>query len=738
MARGDRVGALNDAHGASDPAPGGPEQSAGQPDSHHGDAGHHEIDPAERGRGVPSQPDAERARGMANGALWKRIPPVSPDEVRHHLADKRFGEQRARDNVAWWRELSGEEQRALIDAYPYEIGNAEGVPAWARNEANQHQLTQRLDELQSRTDAGERLTRGERKELRRYADLQRALDNAKAEAAHLGGEVHILAFDPKVFHGDGRMVVSVGHDPHRADSVSWHVPGVTTTIDKLGGNLGNALNHLKSVAMENPDGKTASIAWIGYDAPSGKGIFRMAFHGLASEGGAILHSDIAAFNAGIDGTAAHGEHFSNNHIFGHSYGSTTTSYAGRNGQLAGHVHSITLAGSPGAALQRHASDFGIGEHVFVASSSRDIVTALGARSPGSLGRFFGVGLGVDPAMAPFGAHRVNAEFPRHMDLLNTFGTHTAYYEFDPVLGVRTESLANFGRIAAGHFDDVHIDAPRTERPWWQPGLRTDEPAQGRPLRLDETNGQYSVERRIWDARWHSGHPDTLPPVHEEVPGADDGTPPEHHDHAPAAGPPSRDYDVNGRTIPTDQLTHPQAGLLDESLLDGAAANPHRVSDALAPGAPSTHPEVQNMLPDSYHPNGGLTQAEWNREYWPTGQRDAHGNPELVWPDPQTHPQGFSSPENRTPGVLNPGQLFDRFGPGFGVFGSPVGTLFPERALPPHSLDAGYHRYEVVRPIPIWEGRIAPAMGQPGGGVQYYFTRPIVDLVNAGYLKEIPL
>jgi hypothetical protein len=200
----------------------------------------------------------------------------------------------------------------------------------------------------------------------------------------------------------------------------------------------------------------------------------------------------------------------------------------------------------------------------------------------------------------------------------------------------------------------------------------------------------------------------------------------------------RDYDENGQTIPTDRLVHPQADLLDQGLLDGAASSPNRVSDALSPGAPSTNPEVQDLVPTSYDPTGGLGEDAWNREYWPSGIRDAHGNPELVWPDSQSHPQGFSTPEARTPTVMNPGDMFDRFGPGFGLFGSPVGTEFPARALPPHSLGAGFHRYEVVRPIPIWEGPIAPAMGQPGGGIQYYFTTSIVDLLNAGYLREIPL
>lgn len=824
---------------------------------------------------------------------------MHPDELRHHLADNHFGEQRARDNAAWWRELSGDEQRALIDSHPREIGNAEGIPAWARTEASEHELSRLHDGLQSRRDAGERLHRSEVKELKRYNDIRRALDDAKAKAARLGGEVHILAFDPHAFHGDGRMVVSVGHDPHHADAVSWHVPGFSTTIESLGGNLDNALHHLESVRSENPAARVASIAWIGYDAPQGiKGLLDVIRTRMASDGGAILHSDLAAFNAGRDGFAGDGSHFSNNDVFGHSYGSTTTSFAGRDGNLAAHARSITLLGSPGAGPLRHASEFQLGDRVFVAASSRDFVTMFGGRMPESHGRFFGRGLGIDPSMHTFGAHRVTAEFPRYMDHIRgadaNAATHSAYYRFDSQLaGIRTESLANFGRIGAGMFDRVHTEQHRfaldpSERGW----PRTVEPARHRAL--ENTRDPAELGRRVWDPRWHSpdgtDHPgahvvsepgdarcahnvtdflaerygrdvvlQTQPGPHG-VPARDlfetwhsaahfasyrevhdallrhgdgsaavlasqwsggpgqgghayvavnergtvylyervgdgversgwppwwgehcvdrtavgfldprsnpidplDGRPGELHaaeavgavagkdaldgpGHEPgpndgAAAPVahSRDYDIDGRTIPTDQLIHPDAALLDQGLLDSAAANPHRVSDALSPGAPSTHPEVQEMVHDNYDPLGGLTQAEWERTYWPTGNRDAHGNPELVWPDPQTHPQGFSTPEARAPRVLNPGELFDRFGPGFGGFGSPVGTPFPERALPAHSLDAGYHRYEVVRPIPIWEGSIAPAMGQPGGGIQYYFTRPIVDLVNAGYLREIPL
>ncbi|WP_205873998.1 toxin glutamine deamidase domain-containing protein [Mycobacterium camsae] len=480
-----------------------PEYGDSQADSRRDSVFDH-SDPGDRGRAVASHPDPDHSRGVANDSLWKRIPPVSPDELRHHLADKLFGEQRARDNATWWRQLSGEQQRALIDSYPREIGNAEGIPAWARSEANQHELSRLRDELRSRADAGERLSRREAKELRRYDGLRAALKDARVKAARLGGDVHVLAFDPRAFGGDGRMVVSVGHDPSHADAVSWHVPGYTTTIDKIGLNLDNALNHLESVLRQDPAARVASIAWIGYDSPQGmfKGVWDVMHTKLASTGGEILHGDLAAFNAGRDAFAGDGSAFCSNDVFGHSYGSTTTSFAARGGGLTTHVRSVTLLGSPGAGPLRHASEFGVGDQVFVASSSRDFVTTFGGRTfhPGG-GWLFGR-LGMDPAMQAFGATRVTAEFPHYLDLLGADGTtatHTAYYWFDPRLPeTPTESLANFGRIGAGGFDRVHIEGNRFEGS----GLRPTEPALSRPLE-NHPDDPAQLRRRMWDPPWHS-------------------------------------------------------------------------------------------------------------------------------------------------------------------------------------------------------------------------------------------
>ncbi|WP_051916724.1 MULTISPECIES: hemagglutinin repeat-containing protein [unclassified Serratia (in: enterobacteria)] len=87
-----------------------------------------------------------------------------------------------------------------------------------------------------------------------------------------------------------------------------------------------------------------------------------------------------------------------------------------------------------------------------------------------------------------------------------------------------------------------------------------------------------------------------------------------------------------------------------------------------------------------------------------------------------------------------GTRLDRYGEPNGSFLAPKGTPYEQRALAPGAKAEKYYEYEVIKPLPAIQGEIAPAFGQPGGGVQILPNmqeRVNVDwLVKNGYLREI--
>jgi len=104
-------------------------------------------------------------------------------------------------------------------------------------------------------------------------------------------------------------------------------------------------------------------------------------------------------------------------------------------------------------------------------------------------------------------------------------------------------------------------------------------------------------------------------------------------------------------------------------------------------------------------------------------------------------------------TLFAGMRIDRFGSEFGGYLSPAGTPYAARGIPPQSLDnatkpasCNYSRYKVLQPIPVQSGPIAPALGQPGFGVQYVLDAAIFPgspaglnvgyLVTNGYLQRV--
>jgi len=171
---------------------------------------------------------------------------------------------------------------------------------------------------------------------------------------------------------------------------------------------------------------------------------------------------------------------------------------------------------------------------------------------------------------------------------------------------------------------------------------------------------------------------------------------------------------NGLRFPPQD--HPHADLVAPT-----ASHPSPPSHGLGPD----HPIVRN-LSDGYDPQAGLHEREWDARFL----RDAG----IVWPPSGTFPEGGY--ESGRPDVLPAGVELDRFGTPEGRVLSERGTPFAARSLPPSDLAAGYHRYVVSRPIPVWRTISVGWFGQPGGATRYRTTYPVADLVALGYLMEL--
>ncbi|WZY01315.1 TNT domain-containing protein [Bacillus sp. FSL W7-1360] len=101
-------------------------------------------------------------------------------------------------------------------------------------------------------------------------------------------------------------------------------------------------------------------------------------------------------------------------------------------------------------------------------------------------------------------------------------------------------------------------------------------------------------------------------------------------------------------------------------------------------------------------------------------------------------------------ILKPGTLVDRYGSPEGMFLYPQDTPIEQRSLPPHSLEAPYFCYEVLRPFEVVSGTIEPWFDQPGGGTQHVMmdmkmvdpktgktiTPTVRHLVRLGYLRQV--
>ncbi|TQF03704.1 hypothetical protein E6W39_17545 [Kitasatospora acidiphila] len=340
--------------------------------------------------------------------------------------------------AAWWRTLPAATQQHLIATRPDLIGNRDGLPAAARDQANRLLLRNYLADYGNRTHLGAE----DQTKLAGFRAIQDRLDRDRNTQPPL----FLLGVSDQ---GQGRGILSFG-DPDTAANVSAYVPGLGTELRHVGGKDGDRAYNVWSAAhTADPARSTASIVWLGYDPPPG-------VDKLDPETLSVMEKDRA--QAGADSydrflsglRASHQGQPAHLTALGHSYGSLTVGLAGQNPQGTG-ADEMILVGSPGTGA-KHASQLGVASgHVWVGAADNDPVSYAPSPVEDLQGHFNERWFGTDPASADFGAQRFDvADGPA-----DSFASHSNY--LDPSGG---NSLYNIGQIVAGHPENTKAQALR--------------------------------------------------------------------------------------------------------------------------------------------------------------------------------------------------------------------------------------------------------------------------------------
>ncbi|WP_030740233.1 alpha/beta hydrolase [Streptomyces griseus] len=299
-----------------------------------------------------------------------------------------------RDNAAWWKGLSPEEQAAHLALNAARVGALDGLPAETRDEANRKIFAEKRSEfelaLRAIPPAPPKYTyvNSDRGPIRTYSGeymewIDKYSDRKKELEGHLKGmdqiqdrfdrtgvrglpEAYLLGYDP-VGHSDGKIILANGN-PDTADHTAVYVPGTKANIEKIAegadlGDLGRSeVLWAESVQM-SPRESYSTITWLDYDAPDKIG--GEATRGsYAEDAGPTLRSFMEGNRAAHE---AHSGSPGHTTLIGHSYGTTVVGVAAQSdigpvgdfGPTPRIADDVIAVGSPGMQAD-HAADLGIG------------------------------------------------------------------------------------------------------------------------------------------------------------------------------------------------------------------------------------------------------------------------------------------------------------------------------------------------------------------------------------------
>ncbi|MDT3398758.1 alpha/beta hydrolase [Streptomyces sp. B1866] len=347
-------------------------------------------------------------------------------------------------NAAWWKGLTQEQRDEYTALYPDVIGALNGIPSDARDSANRLVLAETRSTLAStlaslpENDANKLQRKLIEGQLKGMEAIQNRLDSAGVDGMP---DRYLLAFDTR---GNGHAIVATGN-PDTAQNTAVYIPGTHAKLESINGDLNRSdLLWRKSLKVD-PNRSTATIAYLGYDAPQSIAPSAMS-RSYADHGAAGLNN----FMAGL-AVAQGGDDKSHTTLIGHSYGTTLIGSAARHGHLSG--DDVVLVGSPGVEVG-NAKDLDVGKkHVWSEAAGDDRIPLLGKVFTGLPGREFTVDTwhGVPyyagwsaevPSDEAFGAHRMRVDTSGHGGYWDTYPNHDS------------ESLLNQARVITEHYGKV--------------------------------------------------------------------------------------------------------------------------------------------------------------------------------------------------------------------------------------------------------------------------------------------
>ena len=287
------------------------------------------------------------------------------------------------ENARWWKSLSAREQRSYIKEHPEWIGNRDGVPFAARDQANRALLGVDRDRLVAQ--------QGRLKARLSGSWFGGTFTNDDAALAHVKDKLASLEAIEQTLARDGdRQLLVLDLSQERAqaaiargnvdsaDNVAVFVPGMTQTVNDSMKDDDHAMDQLQHRAelenkRANPAGSstTATVTWIGYQAPQW-GLDLLGENSVAEDHAAqVGAAQLVPFLRGIGAARDHDAHLS---LLGHSYGSTTAGLALR--QNTG-VDDVVFFGSAGIGTN-DVKDLSVpGSHVSYIEARWDPVGDLG-------------------------------------------------------------------------------------------------------------------------------------------------------------------------------------------------------------------------------------------------------------------------------------------------------------------------------------------------------------------------